>query len=117
MFGSDRYSKIDAIFDRHNRQGKTQDRSSSVDAGRSRIDDLEQSFDTLSDGLDGKLKEAANYFEFDPEEIDKEDYSFRYDTTFHPGSTYNAKVWFNGNPKLTWLSLFFIFSFTCSVYI
>nr|AFK43018.1 unknown [Lotus japonicus] len=55
------------------------------------IDDLEQSFDTLSDGLDGKLKEAANYFEFDPEEIDKEDYSFRYDTTFHPGSTYNAK--------------------------
>lgn len=54
--------------------------------------DLEESFDTLSDGMDGKLKNAATYFEFDPDEIEKPDYSFRYDTTFWPGGTYDVKV-------------------------
>jgi hypothetical protein len=56
------------------------------------LDDLERSFDTLSDGMDGKLNNAARYFEFDPNEIDKDDYSYRYDTTFHSGSKYNVKV-------------------------
>ncbi|EPS72535.1 hypothetical protein M569_02222, partial [Genlisea aurea] len=34
---------------------------------------------SLNDGLDQKLKKAAVYFEFDPEEITREDYSFRPD--------------------------------------
>ena len=88
-------SKIDAFFEKLNRQGKDRDRSSSVGM----MNDLEESFDTLSDGMDGKLKNAATYFEFDPDEIEKEDYSFRYDATFWPGSTY---IWYKG---IFWLAV------------
>ena len=49
--------------------------------------------------MDGKLKNAAIYFEFDPDEIEKEDYSFRYDATFWPGSTY---IWYKG---IFWLAV------------
>ncbi|KAE9592333.1 putative ribosomal protein S18 [Lupinus albus] len=88
--GSD--SKTDAFFDKLNRLSRTHDRSSSVDGGNSQMmNDLEDSFDTLSDGMDGKLKNAATYFEFDPEELIKDDYAFRYDTDFYPGSTYTIK--------------------------
>lgn len=86
-------SKTDAILDKLNQRVNNRDRYSSVQGGSSQfLDDLEQTFDTLSDGMDGKLNNAARYFEFDPDEIDKEDYSFRYDTTFHRGSTYTLKV-------------------------
>ncbi|KAF1884457.1 hypothetical protein Lal_00028335 [Lupinus albus] len=89
--GSD--SKTDAFFDKLNRLSRTHDRSSSVDGGNSQMmNDLEDSFDTLSDGMDGKLKNAATYFEFDPEELIKDDYAFRYDTDFYPGSTYTIKI-------------------------
>ncbi|XP_004494819.1 uncharacterized protein [Cicer arietinum] len=85
-------SKTDAILDKLNQRVNNRDRYSSVQGGSSQfLDDLEQTFDTLSDGMDGKLNNAARYFEFDPDEIDKEDYSFRYDTTFHRGSTYTLK--------------------------
>ncbi|CAK8539135.1 unnamed protein product [Lathyrus sativus] len=88
IFSPGRNSKTDAILDRLNQQARGRDRS----GGSSQLlDDLEQSFDTLSDGLDGKLNNAARYFEFDPDEIDKDDYSYRYDTTFHQGSTYSTK--------------------------
>ncbi|KAJ1427591.1 Ribosomal protein S18 [Sesbania bispinosa] len=76
--------KMITFLKKLNWQGKARDRSSSVDGGSSQVmPDLEQSFDTLSDGMDGKLKDAAQYFEIDEEEADKDDYSFRYDTTFH----------------------------------
>jgi len=42
--------------------------------------------------MDGKLNNAARYFEYDPDEIEKDDYSYRYDTTFQRGSTYSTKV-------------------------
>lgn len=81
-------SKTDFILDKLNQQTKGRDRS----GGSSQLlDDLEQTFDTLSDGMDGKLNNAARYFEYDPDEIEKDDYSYRYDTTFHRGSTYNTK--------------------------
>jgi hypothetical protein len=32
--------------------------------------------------MDGKLNNAAKYFEFDPVEIDKDYYSYPYDTTY-----------------------------------
>ncbi|XP_061336541.1 uncharacterized protein LOC133283663 [Gastrolobium bilobum] len=87
-----RNSKNDVFFEKLNRHIKAQDRSSSVDGGSSQMmHGLGEGFDTLSDGMDGKLKNAATYFEFDPEEIEKEDYSFRYDSTFWPGSTYSGK--------------------------
>ncbi|XVE79390.1 hypothetical protein DITRI_Ditri14bG0054700 [Diplodiscus trichospermus] len=52
---------------------------------------LDESFNTLSDGKDGKLKKAATYFEFDPEEIEKDDYAFRPDVSFQSGMTYDIK--------------------------
>ncbi|KAL3326770.1 hypothetical protein AABB24_037457 [Solanum stoloniferum] len=55
------------------------------------LDGLDESFNTLSDGMDGKLKEAASYFQVDPDEIDKEDYAYRADMTFWPGNTYELK--------------------------
>lgn len=46
--------------------------------------------DTLSDGLDWKLKKAANYFEF-TDEVLQDDYRFRPDVTFRQGTTYTPK--------------------------
>ncbi|KAK8934061.1 hypothetical protein KSP39_PZI015333 [Platanthera zijinensis] len=46
--------------------------------------------DTLSDGLDWKLKKAANYFQF-TDEIMQDDYSFRPDVVFKLGTTYTPK--------------------------
>ncbi|OUZ99105.1 Ribosomal protein S18 [Macleaya cordata] len=55
------------------------------------MDGLDESFNTLSDGMDGKLKKAATYFEYNPEEIKNEDYAFRPDVTFRPGTQYDVK--------------------------
>lgn len=52
---------------------------------------LDESFNTFSDGMDDKLKEAARYFEVDDAEVNKDDYSFRADMTFWPGNTYEPK--------------------------
>lgn len=56
------------------------------------VDGLDESFTTLTDGLDGKLKDAATYFKFDVNEVEKDDYKFRPDVTFWPGNTYDVKV-------------------------
>lgn len=75
---------------------KTHDRFGSKfseGSGFSILDGLGESFNTLSDGMDGKLKKAATYFEFDADEIAKEDYAFRPDMTFRPRMTYNTKVY------------------------
>ncbi|KAL4558367.1 hypothetical protein LXL04_036566 [Taraxacum kok-saghyz] len=55
------------------------------------MDGLDGSFTSLTDGLDGKLKEAATYFEYDLNEVEKDDYKFRSDVTFWPGNTYDVK--------------------------
>ncbi|KAG9453349.1 hypothetical protein H6P81_006253 [Aristolochia fimbriata] len=54
-----------------------------------------ESFDSLSDGMDGKLKKAATYFAYS-NEIEKEDYMFRPDVSFPsdremPGLKYSLK--------------------------
>lgn len=60
--------------------------------GPSMANSDESMMDTLSDGMDVKLKKAATYFEFDPDEVQRNDYAFRPDVTFHSGSTYEPKV-------------------------
>ncbi|KAM3701433.1 hypothetical protein ACB098_05G171500 [Castanea mollissima] len=87
-------SKSDAFFGKLDRFTKAHDRSGSRmgEGSNSQIlDGLDESFNTLSDGMDGKLKKAATYFEFNEEEIEKEDYSFRPDMTFRVGMTYETK--------------------------
>ncbi|KAJ0974391.1 hypothetical protein J5N97_016356 [Dioscorea zingiberensis] len=54
------------------------------------LDGLGDSFDTLSDGMDSKLKKAARTFVCS-DEIQNEDYSFRPDVTFRPGTTYTPR--------------------------
>ncbi|KAA8543728.1 hypothetical protein F0562_022095 [Nyssa sinensis] len=83
------YKKLDRIEKSHDRSGF----GSKLNVGnRSEFfDGLDESFNTLSDGMDGRLKKAATYFEYDPDEITKEAYTFRPDMTFRPGMTYETK--------------------------
>ncbi|XP_065870895.1 small ribosomal subunit protein bS18m [Euphorbia lathyris] len=55
------------------------------------MEGLDESFNTLSDGVDGKLKEEAAYFEYDSDEVDEPNYAYRPDMTFRPGQTYELK--------------------------
>lgn len=89
-------SKTDSFFAKLDRLGKTRDGyASNLPGGSGRsfhvLDGLDESFNTLSDGMDGKLKKAAMYFEYDPEEVDMDGYAFRPDTRFHLGGTYELK--------------------------
>jgi len=88
-----RYAQFDSIIEKIDQQGMGRQRSGSGNAfGSDIMDNLEENHDTLLDGMDGRLKNAASYFEFDEEEIDKEDYAFRYDANFPLGYTYDTKV-------------------------
>lgn len=49
------------------------------------------SFTSLMDGMEGRLKEAAKYFEFNPDEINQEDYTYRTDMNFRSGMTYTPE--------------------------
>ncbi|XP_068475913.1 uncharacterized protein [Phaseolus vulgaris] len=87
-----RYAQFDSIIEKIDQQGMGRQRSGSGNAfGSDIMDNLEENHDTLLDGMDGRLKNAASYFEFDEEEIDKEDYAFRYDANFPLGYTYDTK--------------------------
>ncbi|XP_071700864.1 uncharacterized protein [Rutidosis leptorrhynchoides] len=57
------------------------------------VDGLDEGFthSSLADGMDGKLKDAATYFEYDVNEVAKDDYKFRSDVMFKPGNTYDPK--------------------------
>ncbi|KAI3989125.1 hypothetical protein MKX01_033161 [Papaver californicum] len=55
------------------------------------MDSLDENFNSLSDGMDGKLKKAGNYFGFNYEELEKEDYAYRPDVNFRTGTTYETK--------------------------
>lgn len=77
------YQKLDRLGGRSGSSMDSEDLST--------MDGLDESFNSLSDGLDGKLKKAATYFEYDPEEIEKDDYAFRPDVPFQTGNTYKLK--------------------------
>lgn len=84
------FRKLDNAEKSYHRSGQGSTFSSGNTS--STLDGLDESFNTLSDGLDDKLKEAACYFEVDPDEVEKDDYVFRADMSFHPGNTYELKV-------------------------
>ncbi|CAN4109655.1 unnamed protein product [Withania somnifera] len=82
------WSSSNSFFRKLDMAEKAYDRS----GNRSSIlDGLDESFNTLSDGMDDKLKEAARYFEFNPDEVEKDNYSYRADMTFWPRNTYELK--------------------------
>ncbi|KAJ8767792.1 hypothetical protein K2173_020732 [Erythroxylum novogranatense] len=93
--GSDPFfQKLDRLEKDRRKYGAGQNESETWDG-------IGDSFNTLSDGMDGKLKEAAAYFEFDPEEIDEDEYSFRPDMDFFDGSTYDIKDLDLTKPRVT----------------
>ncbi|PRQ34524.1 putative ribosomal protein S18 [Rosa chinensis] len=55
------------------------------------LDGLDESFNTLSDGMDGKLKRAATDIQYDIEEVDTDGYTFRPDMRYQLGGTYDVK--------------------------
>ncbi|XP_058112411.1 uncharacterized protein LOC131255651 isoform X3 [Magnolia sinica] len=54
------------------------------------MDGLDESFNSLSDGMDGKLKKAATYFAHS-DEMNNDDYAFRPDISFRSGMSYTTK--------------------------
>lgn len=95
MFGENRgrFPQFDSILEKISQQGRARHRSGFGNGGGFHMMDyLEENDDSLSDGMDENLKNAATCFEVDEDEIEKEDYAFRYDTDFIPGSTYDIKV-------------------------
>lgn len=52
------------------------------------VNDLDSSFNTLKDGMDEKLQEAAGYIDVDIDDIDE----YRPDAHFEDGDTYDIKV-------------------------
>lgn len=99
IFGDDGFgssSKSNAFYQKLERAEKAHDRSgfsSKFNLGnRSEfLDGLDDSFSSLSDGMDAKLKKEATYFEFDVNEMEKDDYCFRPDVSFREWQTYDTK--------------------------
>ncbi|KAB2616543.1 hypothetical protein D8674_023131 [Pyrus ussuriensis x Pyrus communis] len=89
--GGSFFTKLDRLGKAHDGHGSDLGGGIGSGSGSHILDGLDESFNTLSDGMDGKLEKAATYFEFDEEEVDKDDYSFRPDMTFKPGMTYETK--------------------------
>lgn len=86
-------SRTDAFFRKFDRLQQGRSGSSLGSEENSETwDSLKDIHDTLDDGMDNKLKREATYFEYDSEECDQEDYSFRPDMNFQPGTTYEVKV-------------------------
>ncbi|KAH0448264.1 hypothetical protein IEQ34_022064 [Dendrobium chrysotoxum] len=83
------FRKLDKIEQAH---GRSFNSLRDNDGGNSRfMDGQGEGFDTLSDGMDSKLKKAANTFAF-TDEIKDDDYKFRPDVTFRPGTTYTLRL-------------------------
>lgn len=83
------YQKLDRAEKAHDRSGTG---FSFTMGNRSDLmDGLDENYNTLADGMDYKLKKAATYFEFDPDEVAKEDYAFRPDVNFLSGMNYDTK--------------------------
>ncbi|KAL3641774.1 hypothetical protein CASFOL_012589 [Castilleja foliolosa] len=81
------YKKLDKAEKAHDRSGM----GFSFNSGNrpSFMDGLDEN--TLTDGMEDKLKKAATYFEFDAEEVTREDYAFRPDVNLLAGMTYDTK--------------------------
>ncbi|EYU23902.1 hypothetical protein ABFS82_14G313200 [Erythranthe guttata] len=80
------FRKLDRVEKAHDRSGM------GISFKKSDImDSLGDTDNSLNDGMDYKLRKAATYFEFDPEEVTREDYVFRSDINFQAGMTYDPK--------------------------
>ncbi|KAM6584696.1 hypothetical protein CsatB_011698 [Cannabis sativa] len=87
-------STTNSLFEKLDSIGKGRDSfvsNKNAESNYGVLDGLDEHFNTIQDGMDGKLQNAATYFEFDPEEILQDEYSFRPDVNFRRGMTYDVK--------------------------
>jgi ribosomal protein S18 len=79
------FQKLEKVERAFGKSGLDSDNTSSI------LDGLHQSFNSLQDGMEGRLMDAASYFEWNPEEVDDDNYTFRADMNIHPHMTYETK--------------------------
>ncbi|XP_020522527.1 uncharacterized protein LOC18433403 isoform X2 [Amborella trichopoda] len=84
------FAKFDRLENARGRGGFGSVRKGGDNQGFDEGLDGMDAFNTLSDGMDGKLKEAAMSYPY-TDEISHEDYSFRPDVRFVRGMTYTTK--------------------------
>ncbi|XP_020093976.1 uncharacterized protein LOC109714014 isoform X1 [Ananas comosus] len=96
LFGDgDKSSNTDPFFRKLDKLEKAHSRSNmdskANEGGNSQfMSGFGESFDSLQDGMDEKLEKAAQTFAF-TDEIQNDDYAFRPDVTFFPGTTYTTR--------------------------
>ncbi|KAL3718927.1 hypothetical protein ACJRO7_003956 [Eucalyptus globulus] len=84
-------SKTESFFQKFDRIDKAGSGSGLNGDSSRMLEGLTDSFSTLSDGMDGRLKKEAMYFPFDWDEVEQDDYAFRPDMKFLPGMKYDVK--------------------------
>lgn len=57
------------------------------------LDGVDEGFNSLSDGMDGKLKKHAQYFEFNHDEVEQDNFAFIPDTARRNALSDQLKVW------------------------
>lgn len=84
------FRKLDRIDKAHERYGY----GSRFNPGNrsEALDGWDESVNTLSDGMDWKLTNAATSFTIEDEEVNQDDYSFRPDMDIKPGMVLDTKV-------------------------
>ncbi|XP_047162896.1 uncharacterized protein LOC124832680 [Vigna umbellata] len=87
-----RFLQFDSILEKISQKGMARRGSGFGNGVGYDMPDYLEKDDSLSDGMDENLKNAATYFEVDEDEVEKEDYAFRYDADFPIGSTYDTKA-------------------------
>ena len=78
------FQKLDRLAKARNGPGSRLNERNSSEM----VNDLDSSFNTLKDGMDEKLQEAAGYIDVDIDDIDE----YRPDAHFEDGDTYDIKV-------------------------
>eukprot|EP00262_Sarcandra_glabra_P007836 TRINITY_DN20876_c0_g1_i1.p1 TRINITY_DN20876_c0_g1~~TRINITY_DN20876_c0_g1_i1.p1 ORF type:complete len:296 (+),score=57.05 TRINITY_DN20876_c0_g1_i1:127-1014(+) len=84
------YQKLDRLEKRHGNFGASSGMNDGYNYNTQSVDGLDESFSTLSDGMDMKLKKAATSVVYN-DEIYEDDYAYRADMTFQRGMTYTTK--------------------------
>lgn len=85
------FEKLDKLEKEQFRRGWSF-KSSGRDSSES-LDGVDEGFNSFSDGMDGKLKKHAQYFEFNHDEVEQDDSAFIPDTTTRNALSHQLKVW------------------------
>ncbi|KAL8459528.1 hypothetical protein ACS0TY_036863 [Phlomoides rotata] len=91
--GDGRLSGLNSFYEKLGKAEKARGMGSLFNMGNRSggLNGLDENYNSLFDGMEYKLKKAASYFDFDPVEVTRDDYTFRPDFNFNSGMTYDTK--------------------------